>query len=80
MTPRSLAHGCRRTFQLEPHQVRYLLETFTTDSVAEAFLIWRSQVPWWRRRLGIAPMRAGVPKTNGARRSMGPGYSLRAFA
>lgn len=78
--PRTLAEACRNTFLMEPHQVHYMLLTFRSDSIAEAFLLHPVQISQWRRRMGIPPMRPAIPKTNGARRPMGRGHPLRAFA
>ena len=71
---------CQRIFGLRPHQVRHLLETFTTETIAEEFLLTRPNVSQWRRRLGIAPMKPAIATTNGHRVPMGRGQPLRAFA
>lgn len=71
---------CERTFGMRPHQVKHMLETFTTETIADAFLLHGSQVTEWRRRLGIPPMKRGISTFNGMRRPVGRGHPLRAFA
>lgn len=52
-----LGFMCRRTFGMEPHQVRHLLQTFRSGTVQEAFLLAPTQVTEWCRRLGVVPRR-----------------------
>jgi hypothetical protein len=62
-----LAALCRLAFMgLEPHQARYMLETFTGESVAEATLIAAPHISEWRRRLGLPKMKKGPRTTNGS--------------